>query len=293
MKVFDEGLLRDIYLPPIDSHKGQNGKLLIIGGSTLFHAASLWALQIASRIVDMVFYSSVAENNQIVHEAKSEFRNGIVIPREEVGSYVEEADCILIGPGMVRTEAPLDDSKLTLTSLKTLGNIRDEGAQTFLLTEYLLRTYPHKKWVLDAGALQMVNPKWLLALKGNSIVTPHEKEFERVFHMKATEENAASMASLYKTTILLKGHADIVCNPTECVVIKGGNAGMTKGGTGDVLAGLTAALFCKNDAFIASQAASFFNKKAGDSLFERMGYYFNSSDLANEIPIVMKRYLFS
>jgi len=291
MRTFDESILKNIFLPQEKSHKGQNGKLLIIGGSHLFHAASLWALQIASRLVDMVFYASVSENNQIVHEAKSEFRNGIVIAREEVESYIEEADAILIGPGMVRTEAALKTSKLLLKSLKQLHTISDEGAQTFLITEYLLRKYPNKKWVLDAGALQMLDPKWLLPLKGNSILTPHQQEFERVFSMPATEENAQNMAAVYKTTILLKGHADIVCDGNECIVIQGGNAGMSKGGTGDVLAGLTAALFCKNDPFTAAQAASFLNKKAGDNLFERVGYYFNASDLANEIPVVMKKYL--
>ncbi|HEX8964963.1 MAG TPA: NAD(P)H-hydrate dehydratase [Patescibacteria group bacterium] len=291
MKEFNESILKQVYLPESASHKGQNGKLLIIGGSSLFHAASLWALQIASKIVDMVFYASVPENNKLVHEAKQEFRNGIVVPREDVENYIEEADCILIGPGMVRTDAPISESKLALKSLKTLSSIKDEGAQTFLLTEYLLGKYPHKKWVIDAGSLQMLNPKWLLPLKGNAILTPHEKEFERTFNVKATEENVLNMATLYKTTIILKSHADIVCNATECVVVKGGNAGMTKGGTGDVLAGLTAALYCKNDSFVAAQAASFFNKKAGDALFEKVGYYFNSSELANEIPVIMKKYL--
>ena len=62
---------------------------------------------------------------------------------------------------------------------------------------------------------------------------------------------------------------------------------MTKGGTGDVLAGLVAALACKNDLFLAACSGSYINKKAGDELFARVGYSFNSSDLADEIPVVM------
>lgn len=104
MKSFLVADLKKLYIPPPDSHKGQNGKLLIIGGSHLFHAASLWALKVASRIVDMVFYSSVPENNEIVQKAKEEFRDGIVVRREDIESYIEEADCILIGPGMLRNE---------------------------------------------------------------------------------------------------------------------------------------------------------------------------------------------
>ena len=88
--------------------------------------------------------------------------------------------------------------------------------------------------------------------------------------------------------ILFKGEKDVVCSPTECVEVAGGNAGMTKGGTGDVLAGLVAALSCKNDVFLAAKAGSFINKKAGDNLFRKVGPYFNASDLCDEIPKVLK-----
>src|SRR3990170_6785064 len=91
--------LKKLYVPPKSSHKGQNGRLLIIGGSHLFHAASLWSLEVASRIVDLVHYSSVPENNQIVQHLKEEFRDGIIIPREHIDDYIQEDDCILIGPG--------------------------------------------------------------------------------------------------------------------------------------------------------------------------------------------------
>ena len=99
MNEFNPKDLKKLYIPPPSSHKGQNGKLMIVGGSELFHGASLWALKIASRIVDMVFYSSVPENNEIVQKAKQEFRDGIVIRRNQIESYIEEADCVLIGPG--------------------------------------------------------------------------------------------------------------------------------------------------------------------------------------------------
>jgi len=81
MNEFDINDLKKLYVPALNSHKGENGKLLIIGGSVLFHAASLWSLQVASRIVDMVFYSSVPQNNALVEKEKAEFRNGIIVPR--------------------------------------------------------------------------------------------------------------------------------------------------------------------------------------------------------------------
>lgn len=272
MQQFDPSLLKKLYIPNPSSHKGQNGKLLIIGGSKLFHSASLWPLMIASRIVDMVFYSSTPENNEIVQKAKEEFRNGIVVPRGRLEDYVEEADCVLIGPGLPRVdgkEAGDDDTKE--------------------LTERLLTKYPDKRWVIDGGSLQTINPD---LIPRNAILTPHPKEFEMLFG-NVQDGMVEEMAKKYRCIILLKGEVDIVCSVTNCVQIAGGNAGMTKGGTGDVLAGLVASLYCKNEAFLSAVCGSYINKKAGERLSEKVGLYFNASDLGSEIPSVMKELIVS
>ena len=314
MKTITVDELKNLYVPARGSHKGQNGRLLVIGGSHLFHAASLWALTVASRIVDLVHYCSVPENNEIVQKAKEEFRNGIVVRREDVESYIEEDDCILIGPGMER------------------------DAETKELTDMLLRKYPKKQWVIDAGALQMLD---LSVIPKNAILTPHHGEFTSLLgaadgmpwfsyrqgpdlpdiHKRSgakavavlqngtpprasdlfrwsDEDKVKWFAKQYKCIVLLKGETDIACSggacdekycvPGECRVIEGGNPGMTKGGTGDVLAGLIAALACKNDPFLATIAGAFINKKAGDALYKKVGPYFNATDLAGEIPLVMK-----
>jgi hydroxyethylthiazole kinase-like uncharacterized protein yjeF len=251
--------LKKMTLPEPGSHKGQNGKLLIVGGSDLFHAASKWSLDVASKFVDMVFYSSVPSNNDLIHEAKGEFWNGIVIPREEVEKYAEEADCILIGPGMTRSD------------------------ETETLTNNLLKQFPAKKWVIDAGALQMMDPQ---LLNQRCIITPHQGELDRL-------QEKISDNELLKTgvIIVLKGEVDHIFHQTESIEIEGGNAGMTKGGTGDVLAGLIAGLYCTNDAMTSAVVGSYINKKAGDELFKTVGPYFNASDLVEEIPKVLWREL--
>lgn len=290
MKDFDPNILKQLTKPGAGSHKGQNGKLLVVGGSHLFHAASLWSLTVASRILDMVFYSSVVENNEIVKELKKEFRNGIVIPRGNLEEYVQEADAILIGPGMVRLDTEILDND-AVTALPDIEQLSHEGLQTYHLTKLLIDKYPHKKWIIDAGALQMMRKEWLHKVSGNAIITPHPKEFRRLFGEEATDESIARVASEYSIVVVVKGEKDIVCSKETCVTVSGGNAGMTKGGTGDVLAGLIAALAATNELFVAAQAGSYINKKAGDSLYKKMGYYFNASDLANEIPVVMKELL--
>ena len=85
-----------------NSHKGQNGRVLIIGGSSLFHSSSIWAAEIASYFVDIVHYSSTKENNEIFLSLKKKFRNGIVVEQKDLDEYVKEDDAILVGPGMLR-----------------------------------------------------------------------------------------------------------------------------------------------------------------------------------------------
>lgn len=263
--------LRKLYLPPKDSHKGENGKLTIIGGSKLFHGASLWALKVASRIVDMVFYASIPENNELTKQLKVQIFDFIAVPRKEVEDYIKESDAVLIGPGLPREEgrAPEEDS-------------------TKKLTHRFLTKFPDKKWIIDAGSLTEMDPEWL---NKNCLITPHKREFETLFKIEATEDNISQMAQKYGCVILLKGSTDIICSPTECKISEGGNPGMTKGGTGDVLAGLAAALACKNDLFLAACAASFINKRAGEELAKKVGIYFNASDLADQTPSTINKYL--
>jgi len=248
--------LKKITLPDEHSHKGQNGKLLIIGGSELFHAASKWSLDIASKFVDMVFYASVPSNNQLVHQAKGEFWNGIVLEQTAIPDYITEADCVLIGPGMDR-------------SSETKAQVSD-----------LVQAYPDKRWVIDAGALQVLEPT---QLPDSCIVTPHQGEYERLQNLLG-----GSIESLLSRdiTILLKGSSDYIYHRVNVTTITGGNAGMTKGGTGDVLAGLVAALYCKHDTETAAVVGSFINKQAGEHLAETVGPFFNSSDLVHVIPEV-------
>lgn len=255
---------QQVKLPSPGSHKGENGKLLLIGGSQLFHAASKWSLDVASKFVDMVFYASVENNNALIQQAKADFWNGIVISRDDIHSYIQESDCILIGPGMER------------------------NSETQQLVNDLLERYGEKKWVIDAGALQMVNP---LLLNENHILTPHKKEMESL--EQRVVANRLSIDSL-QTTILLKGVTDKVIfysNLAEKkssmkneVQIIGGNAGMTKGGTGDVLAGLVAALYCRHSAFVAAIVGSYVNKMAGDELYKSVGPFYNASDLVEQVP---------
>lgn len=291
--------LNRLKLPSVSSHKGQNGRLLVIGGSKLFHSASIWSLEVASRIVDLVHYASTEENNKLVQKLKEEFRDGIVVNRLEIEEYIKEDDCILIGPGMVRVAEKLPKIDYMIKNIKEITEIEHEGMLTYHLTKYLLKKYPEKKWVIDAGSLQMMEPEWIP--KG-AILTPHHQEFEllisKINNQKlkiinfTTKEKVKWFAREYRCVVLLKGDVDLIASENDFMEIAGGNAGMTKGGTGDVLAGLVAGLYAQNESFTAAVCASLINKKAGDDLFKKKGYWFNASDLADQIPGTMKDLLF-
>ncbi|MBU4373962.1 MAG: bifunctional ADP-dependent NAD(P)H-hydrate dehydratase/NAD(P)H-hydrate epimerase, partial [Euryarchaeota archaeon] len=86
----------------------------------------------------------------------------------------------------------------------------------------------------------------------------------------------------------LKGAVDIISDGAEVRANRTGNAGMTVGGTGDVLAGLTGALFAKHEAFEAACAGAFINGAAGDMAFAEFGYGLLATDVIDYIPKVMK-----
>lgn len=292
-----QDIIDKIFIPQEVSHKGQNGKILVIGGSKLFHAASLWAAEVATHFTDMVHYSSTKENNEIFLSLKKVFRNGIVFGREDLDYYIEEDDCVLIGPGMERGTV---NRQLQITNYKDIGKLENEAEITYFLTKYLLEKYPKKRFVFDAGALQMMELSWLKNMHIKPILTPHKIEFENLFkvdlHGKNVEEIACIVkekAEEYNCVILLKIVKDIVSDGKKTAIIEGGNAGLTKGGTGDVLSGLVASFYTKNDAFDAACVSSILLKKTAEDLFEEKGIWFNISDLINKLPAILKNLLYN
>ena len=291
-----DSYLKQLQLPEAFSHKGQNGKVMVIGGSELFHAASRWSLDTVSQLVDMVFYTSVPSNNELIQEAKGEFWNGIVIERTHLEDYLSEADVVLIGPGMERTgETRMPSDREEHLKIPTDAEWNQNTAR---ITNYLLAKYPDKKWVVDAGALQMVDP---VLLGKTTIITPHHGELERLEGMiefAREHDDEAALGTSHETrpldwllsrgvSVLLKGPTDFIYSGDEVIEVTGGSAGMTKGGTGDVLAGLVAGLYCQQTAPAAAVIGSFVNKKTGETLAKTVGPFFNATDLVAKVPEVL------
>ena len=101
--VFNKDELKNLFVPAKNSSGEDNGQITIIGGSELFHGAPLLSLTVASRIVDMVFFTSPEKSvGSIAEKLKSKLMSYIWIPVNEVEHYIEKSEAILIGPGMLR-----------------------------------------------------------------------------------------------------------------------------------------------------------------------------------------------
>ncbi len=98
-----------------------------------------------------------------------------------------------------------------------------------------------------------------------------------------------NFAQKNEVTVLLKGAIDLISDWLEVRANRTGNAGMTVGGTGDVLAGLTGALFARcNSPLEAAACGAFINGAAGDMAFKEFGYGLLATDIIDLIPAVMK-----
>lgn len=272
MRDFDISDLKKLYKPKQTSLGEDNGQVTIIGGSKLFHGAPLLSLKTASRIVDMVFFATPEPSvGRVAEKIKSNLSSFVWIPWKETDAYIEKSDAVLIGPGFMRFGSEKTPEK------ERFAENHKEGQFTREITENLLKRFPEKRWVIDAGSLQVIKPD---LIPRKAIITPNINEYKFLFNEMPIEVAAKK----YNCTIVLKGSETTVCSPDECMLVKGGNPGLTKGGTGDVLAGLTTALYAKNGAFLAASTASFIEKFTADELFKKKGIYYNADDLADKIP---------
>ncbi len=293
------GIVKEVISSPDqDSHKGQNGRILIVAGSPLFHGAGILSSQaifetitsFASITNDMVYFCSTDEN---IKYLKARQNNFIGVKRNLLDEYIKEVDVVLSGPGLMREVDAKDEETY------------EEPGFALYATKKILQS--GKKQVLDAGSIQVIS-KDDLKNKKNIIITPHRREMSKLFSLNLDSLITAhdfldnqiekvgnivfDIAKDFDITILMKGPIDIIAGPKSWFYVKGGNAGMTKGGTGDVLAGVTAALFTRcDDPLLTAAAASYINKKAGERLEKQNLWFFNSSDLAKEIPKVLKEIL--
>ncbi len=260
------GDLLKLKQPKFDSHKGQNGSVLIIGSNSDYIGAVVFATNSALTCgIDLAFIVAPEKSSNVIKKYNPEFivrsTPGDTLSLEGfdvIEDLIDKVDSILIGSG-----SGLD---------KKTGQLFNKILET---TE--------KPVVIDADALKLVDKKKIT--KGNVIVTPHKKEFEELFNEKLPEdledklELTRKLSKEYNLVILLKDVIDIITSVDDYKLNMTGNQGMTKGATGDMLAGLTTAIATKNSLFEAAYIAAYILGSAGDTALEEYGYDYTASDI--------------
>ncbi len=181
---------------------------------------------------------------------------------DEVSSLADKVDSILIGPG---------------------SGVESQTAKLFnkILCDI------DKNIIIDADALKLIDKENLKQSK--CIVTPHYHEFEELFSIKLPSkidkkiDIMQKLSNEYDITIILKGPTDIITTKDDYKLNDTGNQGMTVGGTGDILAGLTTALSTKLELFEAAYISTFIIGSAGDKLYHEKGYNYTSVDIMEKL----------
>jgi len=152
--------------------------------------------------------------------------------------------------------------------------------------------------VLDADAITVLKKISRYPLPQSIVITPHGNEFKNLVDREiyVQKEDTRSIILLRSISmdlhinVLLKGPTDYVASDEGVVETNNtGNAGMTIGGSGDVLSGVVACFLAQGmESFDAARCAAYYVGKAGDYMYKKKGNGFSSSDIAFALPYVMK-----
>lgn len=266
--------------PEKESHKGDNGRLLIIGGGPYTGAPALAGLAAYRIGADMVHIATPKKTYKIIASYSPNFivhrlKKDILVEEDLkiVRSLMDKIDAVIIGPG-------LGDHKDTADAI--IQFIKDSP----------------KPLVIDAEAIKPVAGD-LEALKDHvGVITPHAGEFQILSgesiksDIDERAEQVKAFAKKLGFTIFLKGNIDVISDGGHVKLNRTGNPAMTVGGTGDVLAGITGGLLAKGvSPFNSARIAAFTNGAAGDLVFKDIGYSMMATDIIEKIPLVLKSFL--
>jgi hydroxyethylthiazole kinase-like uncharacterized protein yjeF len=264
---------------PTESHKGDFGRLLVIGGSETFSGApTLVALGAMRTGVDLVYVAAPERTAQAISSMSADLitiklRGEHLNPSNvtELKEYIEKVDAVVLGPG--------------------LGLHPETGKAVRALVKLVESS--GKPLLLDADGLKAF-AEFKHKLKVPLVVTPHAGEYAILTGKKFPDDLDEKMEHVQKTAaelgaiILLKGAVDIISDGKRVKLNFTGNPGMTVGGTGDVLSGVVGAFLAqKANPFEAAVAGAFVNGAAGDFAFEEEGYHMVATDLIDWIPMVL------
>ncbi|MGN0176882.1 MAG: NAD(P)H-hydrate dehydratase [Methanobrevibacter sp.] len=270
-----------------NSHKGNNGRLLIVGGSSDYSGApAIAGMAAIGAGADLVYVAAPEKASEAIKVTSPDLivksLEGDELSLDNAEDIIElskNVDAVLLGPG---------------------SGISEDTSKLFNLLAIKIK----KPLVLDADALKQVDLS-LIENREDIILTPHIFEFKSFFNVnndlkldidtydfKKVDENITEFQQFsrqIKGSVIVKGQYDLILSGNRFKINKSGNPGMTVGGTGDALSGIAGSLFAQNlNAFDSATLAVFINGLAGDRAFEEKGNGFSATDLVSFIGNVIK-----
>ncbi|MFL2943874.1 MAG: NAD(P)H-hydrate dehydratase [Candidatus Poseidoniales archaeon] len=237
-----------------NNHKGQNGRVAIVGGGVYSGAPSLAGIGAYRTGVDLVHVFVPASSfdqvskfapELMVHKLESEYIT------EEVVEVLRQHnfDSIIIGPGMGKMDESLSSTSSIISNFDNL--------------------------VIDADAINTYNFR-----RKNILLTPHLGELARL-DVNSSEEDLMSFSKKHGVTLLLKGKIDFMTDGYNLKRNYTGHPRMAVGGTGDLLAGVCGGFMARGlSPFESARLGSYVIGLAGQQCYEEIGPGFIPSDLS-------------
>jgi len=257
-----------------DSHKGAGGRVLIIGGGAFSGAPALAGLAALRSGADIVTIAAPKNIAKII----ASFSPNLI-----VRSLAENR--------LVKKDISVLEELIVTHDVVIIGMGLGREAETIEAVREILPLCG--KVVVDADGLAALEVP-LNRYNCDMVITPHVGEYKGLINEDLQLERDGLIAQVKtfsadnSVVTLLKSPEDIISDGLIVRINQTGNPGMTVGGTGDVLAGITGALFARHSGIEAASAAAYICGRAGDLAFEEFGLGLMATDVIDRIPAAMK-----
>lgn len=271
-RTLETDLTRLLPARPRSAHKGQHGRLLVIGGDRGMGGAAIIASQAAARCgAGLVSLATRPEHLAAALSRCPELMCHAVDSGQTLEPLLAQADLLVVGPGLGQSAWADQLLQQALASGKPL--LLDADALNMLATSKALQGRKQANWIL----------------------TPHPGEAARLLGVAVGEvqrDRFAALAALqqrYGGTVILKGAGSLASDGQRTYLCSAGNPGMACGGMGDLLSGIVGALWAQGlDALDAARLGVYLHARAADLCAERQGERgLLATDLLAWLPLLL------
>ncbi|WP_407396531.1 NAD(P)H-hydrate dehydratase [Anaerovibrio sp.] len=279
----DQELVKGIMLPrPKACHKGSCGRVLVIAGSTGLTGAAVMASQAALRAGAGIVSLACAESLNTIFEIKLTETMTIPVVEGEKGyigidaldfllEKASQYDVVLIGPGLGRHESTMELVREFVRHTETPLIVDADGIYAF------------------RGQCHLLNE-----CRNVPVLTPHLGELAALLNISVKELQQGRNQLIEKTAennnviLVAKSEETTVAYPDGSMYITTvGNPGMATAGSGDVLAGTIAGVYCQTREKYAPLAGVYIHGRAGDLAYEENGNGLIATDIIGNIGRVL------